>query len=360
MRALKGPPGRDWTSRLIHHGSRFALVAACAALLPVLFPRTSLPSFAHLEEGMVAPEDVIAHVPFQVMKDPSELARERDEAASGVAPVFALHPAAADSAAAHAAVLFASLDSAERSPGSDTAAARAVLAAAGIQPTSAQVAWLDSPRRRSALASAVGSSFRSLLPAGVAGRGEVDDVTAGQVVVRSASGDRLVSRDSLVTMGGFYDRAARRASDQLGPTGRQLFQTLLVRFGEPTLRLDAAATRAARQQARDAVRAVEGSVLQGERIVAAHERVSRDQVRKLRAYEAALRRGGEGAGGQGPLRTAGSVLYGLLLVGLLAGVLLAFRPRVYADPRGFLLVVGLSVGVVVAGGYAATVAPAGV
>jgi len=360
LRAVGGRPGPDWGARVAHHAARFLLVLGAAALLPFLFPRTSLPSFAHLEEGQVASEDVIARVPFQVMKDPSELSRERDEAASGVAPIFRLHRAAVDSAVADADALFAALDSAERAPGSDTAAARAVLGAAGIQPTPAQLAWLDAPGRRGALRSAVESAFRSILPSGVISRSALDEVTAGQVVLRTAPGDRLIPRDSLLTVGGFYERAARRASGGLGATGLQLFQTLLVRYVQPTLRLDAQATSEARQQARDAVRAVAGSVLQGERIVGAHERVSRDQVRKLRAYEAALRSEGEVAGGQGVVRTAGSVLYGLLFLGLLAGVLLAFRPEVYRDPRGFVLVVGLAFAVVVAGGYSAGVAPAGV
>jgi hypothetical protein len=340
----------------VHHGVRAVIVLAAAALLPFLFPRTSLPSFAHLEEGMVAPEDVIARVPFQVMKDPSELAAEREEAASGVAPILTLDPAAADSSVSDVVRLFAQVDSAARSPGADTSAVRAVLAQAGITPTPAQLEYLASSGRRSRLRDALVSAYRTLLPGGVVSRGELATVTAGQVVVHGRSGNRLEARDSLPTIGGFYERAAAREAGGLGPTGQQLFQTLLVRYVQPTLRLDNAATRAARQQARDAVPAVEGSVLQGERIVAAHERVSRDQVRKLRAYQSELRRQGQVAGGDTPLRTAGSVLYGLLVLGLLGAVLLTLRPRIYRDLRGFLLVVGLAFAVVVAGGYAATAA----
>ncbi|MDP2479983.1 MAG: HDIG domain-containing protein [Candidatus Palauibacterales bacterium] len=356
LRSLSGSPGSDWRSLLVHHGVRAGFVVGAAVLLPFLFPRTSLPSFAHLEEGMVAPEDVIARVPFQVMKDPSELAVEREEAASSVAPILTLDPAAADSAATDAIRLFTQVDSAARTPGADTSSIRGVLAQAGVTPTPEQLQYLASSGRRSRLRDALVSAYRTLLPRGVVSRGELGDVSAGQVVVRSQKGDRLVARDSLLTTGGFYERAAARESEELGPTGQQLFQTLLVRYVQPTLRLDNAATRAARQQNRDAVRAVEGSVLQGERIVAAHERVSRDQVRKLRAYEAELRRQGQVTGGYTPLRTAGSVLYGVLILGLLAAVLLSLRPRIYRDLRGFVLVVGLAFTVVVAGGYAASAA----
>lgn len=354
--SLSGSPGTDWRSQLVHHGARAVFVLGAAILLPFLFPRTSLPSFAHLEEGMVAPADVIARVPFQVMKDPSELATEREEAASGVAPILALDPAAADSAGADVIRLFTQMDSAARAPGADTSALRGVLAEAGVTPTPEQLQYLASMGRRTRLRDAITSAYQTWLRRGVVSRGELANVTAGQVVVRSQKGERLVSRDSLMTTGAFYERAASREAEGLGPTGQQLFQTLLVRYVQPTLRLDNAATRAARQQARDAVPAVEGSVLQGERIVAAHERVSRDQVRKLRAYEAELRREGQVTGGYMPLRTAGSVLYGVLVLGLLAAVLLTLRPRVYRDARGFVLVVGLAFAVVVAGGYAASAA----
>jgi len=360
LRAMSGRPGADWRPRLVHHGVRALLVVLGAALLPFLFPRTSFPSFGHLEEGMVAPQDIIARVGFQVMKDPSELAAERNEAASGVAPILTLHPDVADSATGDANRLFAELDSAARAPGADTAAMRAVLARAGISPTPEQLDFLGAGARRSRLQDAVSAAFRSLLPRGVVSRGEVDDITAGQVVVRSDQGDRLMARDSLLTTGGFYDRAAQRSGARLGATGQQIFQTLLVRYVRPSLRLDRAATQAARKQARDAVRAVEGSVLPGERIVTAHERVGRDEVRKLHAYEAELRTEGHAAGGYAPLRTLGAVLYGVLLLGLLGTLLLALRPAVYRDLRGFVLVLGLTWVVVVSGGYAAAAVPAGV
>jgi putative nucleotidyltransferase with HDIG domain len=355
LRALSRPPGEDWRSRVVHHGVRALVVLAAAALLPFLFPRTSLPSSAHLEEGMVASADVIARVPFDVGKDPSELATERREAASGVAPILALHAGAADSAVGGVTRLFTELDSAARTPGADTAAVASVLGRAGITAPGEQLDYLTSAGRRARLEDAVTAAFRTILPRGVVSPGELADLTAGQVVVRSERGDRLVVRDSLLTTGGFYERAAARDAPALGPTGQQLFQTLLVRYVRPTLRLDQAATQAARQQARDAVRAVEGSVLQGERIIAAHERVGRDQVRKLRAYDAELRREGRAAGGYAPLRSAGSVLNGFLLLGLLAALLLILRPRIYRDLRGFVLVVGLTFAVVVAGGYASAV-----
>jgi len=96
-----------------------------------------------------------------------------------------------------------------------------------------------------------------------------------------------------------------------------------------------------REAARAAVDSTIGVILQGERIVTAHERVSQSDLTRLRAYNEELsnRRGSlVSRGGQ----LAGSTLFTALLLALVGVVMLQFRPRVYREFRHFLIIVGLT------------------
>lgn len=351
--ALSGEPGGDWRSRALHHGSRVFLVIVAALLVPVMFPRSPLPRFSHLEEGTVADEDVIADVAFDVPKSPDRLREERREAERSVTPIFDLRPERADSSAREVQTLFAALDSVAEAGGRDTAGLRAVLRGRGIEPSPDQLSLLASAGRRRQLREALLTSFDELLPRGVVPTSQLVDVPGGRVLVRGPRTDRRVERDSLLTLGHYYRIAADRAPDELSAVGLQLFQTLVVALSEPTLELDRAATEAARSQAREAVETTAGHVLQGERIVAAHERVGSAEVQKLSAYRQALRDRGMVDVEAGALRELGAALYGLLLLGLLAGVMLLFREEVYRDMRGFLIVTGSTLAVLLSATFAA-------
>jgi len=117
----------------------------------------------------------------------------------------------------------------------------------------------------------------------------------------------------------------------------------------PSLRPDPVAWQAEREAARATVDTTIGMILQGERIVAAHERVSQADLSRLRAYNEALaaRRGSlVTRGGQ----LAGSTLFTALLLSLIGIVLLEFRPGQYREFRHFLIIVGLAA--VIVGGAA--------
>ncbi|MFQ5746037.1 MAG: HD family phosphohydrolase [Gemmatimonadota bacterium] len=337
LRAMNREPGTGWRDRIAHHGTRVLVVLAIAASLPVLFPVEPLPDVVTLEEGTVAPEDVIATLPVAVPKAADRLAAERREAEKGVAPIFVLDPTARDSAVNQLDAFFRALDEAAADTvGQDTARMRSVLASYGIRPTAVQEAYLASGRDRAALRRGLERAYRSILPRGVAAILDLPGQTVGHVVIRGEVRDRLVRADSITTVARFVQTAV-----ELAPGGDaeviHLFQTLLVRFVTPSLRPDAEATAAARMQARSAVDTIAFTVLPGERIVSAHERVGRAEIEKLRAYRAALVRSGQ-IGSGGLLRNAGSVLYGVLLLGILGAVLFLFRPGVYRDAPAFFIV----------------------
>ena len=67
---------------------RLLLLASAAIIIVLVFPGGSARDVDVLEEGLVAPEDVIAPASFPVRKSDAELSRAREEAAAGVEPIF--------------------------------------------------------------------------------------------------------------------------------------------------------------------------------------------------------------------------------------------------------------------------------
>src|SRR5262249_14015189 len=99
-------------------------------------------------------------------------------------------------------------------------------------------------------------------------------------------------------------------------------------------------------RARSAVDPVKYRVLAGEKIVGAREQVGEREEERLRAYQAALaERGGDERPRQTVGRAAGSILYNLLLLGIVAILLRLARLHLYRDWRSVVFVAFLIVAV---------------
>ena len=341
-RAIDRRPGESWRDQLFHHGFRILTVVAIAVTVPLLFRSGSLPETVDVQEGAVATEDVIAAFEFTVPKPPDQLAREREDVERLVLPVYILDAAAADTALANVGHFFEQADSvfgADRDT-ADLAAARAFLGSNGLSVTDAQLAYLADPVRRAALRSSIETAFGTLLPTGVAALLDAGGQSSSMVMVRGET-DRLVPRDSITTLNRFHEDALVYAPQDVSVDGFQVYGSLLIRFRKPTLLPDDLATRTNREQARAAVDTVSDVILEGERIVTAHERVGRRDLYRLGAYNVELVRRGLAGSTSRRLAGAGSALYTGILISLLAAVLLMFRPTIYRDVRAYLIVMGL-------------------
>jgi len=315
------------------------LVLLLAALLPFLFPRSPLPEAVTLSAGAVADQDVIAAFEFLVSKPSSRLAAERAESERVVAPVYSLEPEATDSARALTRIFFEGVDSTFAASEADRTAYFSDQY--GFKLTEEQEEFLAVEEERNSLRAALDRAYAELLPRGVAPILDVPGPAPGVVIVRTPDGDRRIPSDSLRTVGGFLEEALAFAPTDLSLAGFQLYQNLLFRFTVPSLRFDPEATEFARGQARAAVDTTFGTVLEGERIIAAHERVSERQLLRLQAYNEALAERGVASLGSRRRTTVGSFLFGTLMLGLFGAVLLLFRPIIYRDARNYLLVMGL-------------------
>ncbi|MDT8435532.1 MAG: HDIG domain-containing protein [Gemmatimonadota bacterium] len=341
VRALDRDPGEQWSERAAHHGARAVFVLAVAAGLPFLFPRSPLPEAVSLSEGAVADVDVIAAFSFDVPKGQDQVAAERAEAQRAVPPVYVLDPAAADSSRIRAIRFLAAVDSASAGDSLGMGAVADLSERFGIRLPAVHWAQLADAERRRTLRAALTRAWEELLPRGFAPVIDVPGSTPGVVLVRGPDGDRRVSRDSVRTIGDFLEAGADFLPRDLPVEAFQLFQSLLYRFTVPSLRFDQTTSELARERARAAVDTTLGTVLEGERIITAHERVSSLDLRRLRAYNQELAERGLASVESRRRIGIGTTLHVALMLGLLAVVLALFRPAIYRDMKSFLIVTGL-------------------
>lgn len=335
-RLMKQLPERR--SGLVGKGYRLLLLLSAAVLIDVPFPVQSEPNLASWREDQVADEEVIAPRTFEVRKSDDDLRQERMAAANSVAPILDHRPEAADQSIAEVTAFFEALATrleGVEEDGRRYEAVQQVLEQYRIPVSENRVTLLERPELRQQLLAAITRAYRTLLRPGAVQVSDLDQAASAVVVLRETDGDRRIQRDSLQTIQQFFSRAAARAPAQFGTSEHRLYQYLLIRFTNPTIVFNHEATQALRNEAREAVDPVKYTVLEGERIVAAHERIGPTEIEKLDALRDAMV-------GTGTKRSAraklGGMLYNLMLLVAFAGVLRYFRPRIYASNRSLALI----------------------
>ncbi|MBW3628727.1 MAG: HDIG domain-containing protein [Gemmatimonadetes bacterium] len=348
LAALAEAPEPRLVPRLIHHGSRLVLLAATAVAIFALFPAPRLPDTAVLERGVVAPNDVIAEFSFSIPKTPDQLLREQVEAASGIPPVYDQAPAMRDSVLREVRGFFESVDSITAAPVPAPAkeeALRDFLGRSRIAPTPTAVTALsdvqDRVVLRASIEGAIVASYGQGIAPGTIGQG------ASAILIRTPSGaERLTPRDSLITAERLFRAAADRLPDDAARLA-ELQRLILIRFFKPSLIFNESETEAARERARRAVDPVRSTVLRGEKIVGAHERIGEDEEVRLQAYETQLsRRGiGDAADQRTWIRSLGAILFNMLVLGIFGALIYFYRRLIYRDVRALLLLTALTVAV---------------
>lgn len=281
---LNRPPAHTWPDAAQHHGLRIALLVLLAASTYLLFPVSPTPDVPELEVGEIHDEDIIARVDVTVYKSEAELARDRVEAAAVVAPTFAYDAAAIDTMRTQIRQFTAYVDSAIVRPLEEVgrnAQLRQVLNAHSLPSGDDVLTLLTTPSFRRALWTSLDSTLSRDMTAGIANAQVLDEYTAPQVRIVRDGGDRLIDRDSVLVPAQLHGRAARHLPLD-APSGlATLQQLILIRFFQPSLRLDPESTEADRENARRAVPIEKERVRAGERIIAAHEPVTPERASRL-------------------------------------------------------------------------------
>jgi putative nucleotidyltransferase with HDIG domain len=317
---------------------RLLLLLLAAIAIDVAFPVSRAPEVARYSVGTVADQDVIAPFSFPVYKSEEELGRERNAAAAAAEPIFDARPEFADSAMAIAQAFFAQVDSAVSSAPQEIDrfnAVRAIVESGNLPVPEASASVLITEDSRRALRTAILGAFDEELRRGVASSGDLGNVSARGGIVRSDADERRVPRDSITTQQQFYQDAAGRVPADISSEARRLYNNLVIRFAQPTIRLNREATSLARAQAQRSVETVKYEILEGEIIVRAHERVGPEAEERLAALSAQLvtRDGGPNI----PARVGG-LLFNLMLLLVFGVALKYYRPKIYTENRSITLI----------------------
>jgi putative nucleotidyltransferase with HDIG domain len=293
----------------------------------------------------VPQEDVIAEQGFSIPKTDSELEQEREDAAAAVAPVFRYDQAALDTMLVRVDRFMNHVDSAASLGDSDAERrehVRVLLTAYGFPVNNEALDLLVTPRYRTMLRQSLERTVQQELPVGIVSSADYEDSLSPQWRIVRQDSEQIVSRDAVRTQSHLYSIASQYLPAS-SPPGLADFQRLaVILFFDGSIKLDTERTNAAREEARLAVPVMKGDVLQGERVVAAHEQIRDRELERLDAYRQHMQR--IGALGEGVPRyrqEIGTFLLNILLLSIFGFMLYFYRPEVYGNVRHVLLMASL-------------------
>ena len=323
--------------QLGYHGSRWAWVPGLALLAYLVFP-SSATNVAPFAVGTLADRDVIAPFTFPVNKTDQELAREAEELAATVKPIYQYQERSLDSARTAMQAFFSSIETA-----ADQNGAVAILQVAkgqGFALGAPEAAYLAKGGKRHGLEKALTELFDRTLVLGVTGPGVLQVEQAPELIVRRRTGEQSVARDQVLSFAQYLARARAIHPDKGSSVGDQLYVRLAGHFFRPTLVPNTLETERRRDELRRSVDPSKYIVRAGDRIVGAREVVTTEAHEKLEALHTDLvRRGAATSRSMGGL--LGPVLRDSLILGIFWVLMMFYRRETYHERRQVALIGGL-------------------
>ena len=313
-----------------YHGVRWAWVPGLALLVYVAFPSSASNVAPLLEPGAVAEHEVITPFTFPVNKTDQELAREAEELASTVKPIYEFQQRAFDSATIAMHAFFAAMQNA-----ADQGGPQAVMRVAkeqGVVLSPAEAAYLAKGGKRRGLERALTDLFDRTLGLGVTPPGVLQVEQAPDLIIRRRSSETSVSRDQVLSYAQYLARARLVHPDKGSSIADAAYRRLAAHFYRPTLVLNSLETERRRDELRRSVDPSKYIVRAGDRIVGAHEVVTNEAHEKLVALHNDLVRRGAATS-----RSVGGVFGPLLRDSLVLGIfwvlLVFYRRETYREWR---------------------------
>ena len=323
--------------QLEYHGSRWAWVPGLALLAYLVFP-SSATNVEPLAVGALADRDVVAPFTFPVNKSDQELAREAEELAGTVKPIYQFQDRALDSARTAMLAFFSSIETA-----ADQGGAAAISQAAKVQGfalSPPEAGYLNKGGKRHALQKSLTELFDRTLVLGVTGPGILQVEQSSDLIVRRRSGEQSVARDQVLSYAQYLGRARAVHPDKGSSVGDQLYVRLAGHFFRPTLVPNTLETERRRDELRRSVDPSKYIVRAGDRIVGAREVVTNETHEKLAALHADLvRRGAATSRSLGGV--LGPVLRDSLILGIFWVLMIFYRRETYHERRQVALIGGL-------------------
>jgi hypothetical protein len=330
--------------RVAFHAARWLWVVGLAALTVAAFPRGGRDVAPALRAGDVAERDVLAPFDFVVNKSDDDVAREAEALARSARPIYEVDERAYDGAAAEVRGFFAAIGAASGRGGE---ALREAARTYAVDLTPAETDYLGRANRRDAMAAALLALLERTLAGGVAGPGVLQTEAAAEVIVRRRGAETAMRRDAVPGYAEYLEGARAVHPDRSSSAGDATYLKLVGHFFRPTLRYNQAESERRRDELRRSVDRAKYVVRAGDRVVAAHQIVTREQEERLGALHAELlRRGAATSRSLGGV--VGPLAQGTLLFGIFWVLMLFYRRETYGQMRQIAVIASLF-GVVVAG-----------
>ena len=338
--SLSGKPGDSRGQKFVHHGARMLLLLALSLLVTSFFPPSTGTDSLPFEDWSVAPDDVIAEIPFTVEKSASELEAERQLAMEAVPPTFDVELSAADTMVVRLERFFADLDSAaakiDRVKFEETLQSNRIIA------TPAQVDYIMDNAARNAFRNSATRAAQEIVAGGIVEAARVADLTTGRITIRQNDAvERTAQISEVRTTRDFLNEAALLLPPETPPSISDLLNLVLIRHIEYSYVLNVVATEMDRDAAARSVDIVKEEFLEGQSIVRQGDPIGPEILEHLREHESERRN-------QGLVQSQDVTVGALIGTGLVNLMLLAFfglliffsRPQVYANFH-WLVLIGL-------------------
>ncbi len=272
---------------------RIALMLALLGGLTVLFPTQQRYEYSAFREGAIAPDEVIAPELFPVYKSEEEYQDEVAKARRQILPVLR-YDSAAQQNKLNAFKAF--LNDIKKHTGSqlDESLSHSIeLSHPEIGPLSESTLKYLIPisRRRSSSRSRLTTTVENILQStyqnGILDQ-KINIVEEGYTegVLLNNGSERRISLDELVDIENFTSGLQQTIEKQLSkasPMEIRAGSELVLVYLSPNIAYDAAETQRRRDEAASKVQRAKYTVLQGERIIDKHDRITSDDIDKLRS-----------------------------------------------------------------------------
>ena len=312
---------------------RSLLATVLLAATVVLFPFQVSYSPSPILEGTVAPEEIVAPFSFDVPKPTEELERERARVAEMVLPVFVEKERLPNYGGI--------LRRLERVRGNSSRLS-GTLDSLGIHLKPATLRLLAAPDSGRVLLREARRVLEEVRVTGLVSKDDAGLVASyNRIRVSGVHGEEIISAAEVMDPARLAALALERGSERLGSVGGKALVDLVSALAVPDLAYDPRATEADRAAARASVSPVRAHVEKGERIVGAHERITRDQMVVLQALrQARIERAASRGWMAWITPVVGRVLLLAVMLTLFAMFLRSARRKVW-DDLGLLTVVAL-------------------
>ncbi len=330
-------PKTDRFVARIDLAQRLGVGVVFIVLAVVLFPPSPTVPKSEYREGAVVDKQIIAPFEFSILKDDQQFEAEKRAAAIAVPPVFTIDSQQTTRYMARLAVLRQAVAAARATRGGTLDLTRLP----DVRLSAETQTVLTTPQLGLAVVEAVEDFAARSLGAGVVrSKKSVEVAEYDTVRVRSEKTERVTPVSTLMDKSSVPARASSeaRAAFPGNAVAARAFTEIASEFIDSNANYDAARTDLERAGARNAVSRFEGVVLQGEKIIGSHERITSEHLKKLRSLEHYRRGLGEKiVGFERTLPYASKLVITGLLLFVFVAYLRARRSRILAERHLLLL-----------------------